>query len=67
MFKLIQNNVKRFKRISLSECKAYKDRLYYRNRLVIPNHDKLKLKLFKYIYDLLVAGHLGRGKTLELF
>jgi len=36
--------------------KACGDRLYYRNRLVIPNHNKLKLKLFKYIYNLLVAG-----------
>jgi hypothetical protein len=38
----------------------------YRNRLVIPNHDKLKLKLLEHIYNLLVAGYPSQGKTLEL-
>jgi hypothetical protein len=59
MLKLIQDGVRRFKKISLSKYKTYRDRLYYRNRLVIPNYNKLKLKLLKYIYNLLVAGYLG--------
>ena len=62
----MQDGIKRSKKISLSECKTYGNRLYYRNRLVIPNHDKLKLKLLKHVYNLPVAGYLGRGKTLEL-
>jgi len=45
--------------MSLSKCKAYRDRLYYKNHLVILNHNKLKLKLFKYVYNLLVASYLG--------
>ena len=53
-------------KVSLSEYKAYRNRLYYRNRLVVPNYNKLKLKLLKHVYDLLVAGYPGRGKTLEL-
>ena len=52
--------------ISLSKYEARGNYLYYRNRLVIPDYDELKLKLLEYIYDLLVAGYLGRGKTLEL-
>jgi len=66
MLKLIQDGVRRFKKISLSEYKAYRDRLYYQNCLVIPNYNKLKLKLLKHVYNLLVAGYLGQGKTLEL-
>jgi len=33
--------------------------IYYRNRLVIPNYNKLKLKLLKHVYNLLVASYLG--------
>ena len=54
------------KKNSLSKYKAYRNCLYYKNRLVVPNYDKLKLKLLKYIYNLLVAGHPSQGKTLEL-
>jgi len=62
----MQDSIRRFKKISLSKYEAYGNRLYYQNRLVIPNYNKLKLKLLKYIYNLPVAGYLGRGKTLEL-
>ena len=57
MLKLIQDGVRRPKKISLSKYKAYRNRLYYQNYLIIPNYDKLKLKLLKYVYNLLVAGH----------
>jgi hypothetical protein len=66
MLKLMQDSIRRSKKISLSKYKARGNRLYYRNRLVIPNHNKLKLKLLKHVYNLPVAGHPGRGKTLEL-
>jgi HrpA-like RNA helicase len=62
----MQNSIRRSKKISLSKCEAYRNRLYYRNRLVIPNYDELKLKLLKHVHDLPIAGHPGRGKTLEL-
>jgi len=55
----MQNGIRRSKKISLSKCKAYRNHLYYRNRLVIPNYNKLKLKLLKYIYDLPITGYLG--------
>ena len=64
--KLMQDGIRRSKKISLSECEARGNRLYYRNRLVIPDHDELKLKLLEHVHDLPVAGHPGRGKTLEL-
>ena len=57
---VFQDGVRRSKKISLSECEAGG------NRLVIPDHNELKLKLLEYVHDLPVAGHPGRGKTLEL-
>ena len=53
------DSVKFFKRIFLSKYKAYKNYLYYLNRLVIPNYNKLKFKLLKYIYNILVTSYLG--------
>ena len=50
----------------LNKYKAYRNYLYYWNCLVVLDHDELKLKLFKHIYNLLVASHLSREKTLEL-
>ena len=68
---LLRSGKRRSKQISLSECKLRtnkqnQDRLYYRRRLVIPNLDKLKLKLLQYVYDSPIRGHPSRTKTLEL-
>ena len=63
---LIRSGTQRSKKISLSECTIRNDKLYYQDRLVIPDHDELKLKLLRYIHDSPVGGHHGRAKTLEL-
>jgi hypothetical protein len=42
---LLRNGTQRSKLITLSECEHRNNRLYYRGRLVIPNSDKLKVKL----------------------
>jgi hypothetical protein len=63
---LLRNGTRRSKKISLSECEARDNRLYFRNRLVIPNHDELKVKLLRYVHDSPVGGHPGRTKTLEI-
>jgi len=65
MLKLIQNGVRHFKRISLSKCETYKDHLYYQNHLVILNHNELKLKLLKHIYNLLIASYLSQKKNFR--
>ena len=44
----------------------YGDRLFYQNRLAIPDHDELKLKLLRYVYDSPVGGYLSCIKTLEI-
>ena len=47
------------RKIFLSNYEAYKNHLSYQNRLVILNYNKLKFKLLKYIYNLLIVSHLG--------
>jgi len=66
MLKLIQDGIRYSKKISLSECEAYRNYLYYWNCLVVPNHDELKLKLLKHVYNLPVASHPGQRKILKL-
>jgi hypothetical protein len=63
---LIRREVRRSKKISLSECRIRENRLFYRDRLVVPDHDELKIKLLRHVHDSLVGGHLGRAKTLEV-
>jgi len=56
----------RSKQLSLAECKDETGRLIYRDRIYIPNHTLLKLRLIQDFHDTPAAGHPGRSKTLEL-
>ncbi|QRW17320.1 Retrotransposable element Tf2 protein [Rhizoctonia solani] len=42
------------------------DLLWYRGRLVVPNHKPLKERLLKEFHDSPLAGHPGQQRTLEL-
>jgi len=64
--KLIQDSIRYSKKISLSKCKAHRNYLYYWNHLVVPNYNKLKLKLLKHVHNLSVTSHLSQRKTLKL-
>ena len=63
---MLRISIRRLKRISLSECEIRRNRLFYRDRIVIPNNDELKLKLLRHAHESPAAGHLGRTKTLDL-
>lgn len=63
---LLRNGVRRSKKISLSECEDRNGHLYFRNRLVIPDHPELEIKILRLVHDSPVGGHPGRGKTLEI-
>jgi hypothetical protein len=54
------------KEISLSECDVHDGRLYYQQRLYIPNDDNLRLRLLQGHHDAPAAGHPGRAKTFDL-
>jgi hypothetical protein len=63
---LLHNGVRRSKTVTLSDCENRDGRLYYKNRLVIPDDDELKIKILRAAHDAPSGGHPGRGKTLEL-
>jgi hypothetical protein len=63
---MLRSGTRRSKKITLSECEEGDGKLFYRNRLAIPDHDELKIKLLRRIHDSPVGSHPGRGKALEI-
>jgi len=54
------------KEISLAECQEENGRLTYRNRIYVPAHDRLRLRILQTHHDPPAFGHPGCAKTLEL-
>jgi len=48
---LLWNSTWKLKKIMLSECQIWFNKLYYQNHLMIPDHNKLKLKLLHYVHE----------------
>jgi hypothetical protein len=63
---LLEEGAQRSKIVTLSECEARGKRLYYCDRLVVPDNDELKIKILRAAHDSPSGGHPGRGKTLEI-
>ncbi|KAI0995691.1 Transposon Tf2-9 polyprotein, partial [Podosphaera aphanis] len=63
---LIRNGKQSSNEISLAECAEIDNRLTYRGKLYVPDHDQLKLHILKRYHDDPSAGHPGREKTFEL-
>jgi hypothetical protein len=63
---MLDNQVRHSRLISLAECGRDDNRLTYRNRIYVPNHEPLRLRLLQDHHDVPAAGHPGRAKTLEL-
>jgi hypothetical protein len=51
---------------AINDCKICKNRIYYRNRLFIPENIELKVQIIYRIYNSGAKGHPGRMKTTEL-
>ena len=62
----LAKGTQRRKDISLSLCAEANGRLHYDSRLFVPNHDPLKLHLFRTYHDSPTVGHQGVTKTYEL-
>jgi transposase InsO family protein len=62
----IKNGQRQHKDITLAECEIRNDRLYYRQKMVVPNSDTLRYKILEFAHDSTVAGHPGRAKTYEI-
>ena len=54
------------KDLSLADCKEVDGRLYYRDRLFVPQHHPLQMRLCRLYHDSSLGGHLGNANTYEL-
>jgi transposase InsO family protein len=63
---MLRDGVRHSRRITLAECEERDGRLWYRDRLYVPEHEPLRLHLMKRHHEAPNAGHPGRSKTLEL-
>jgi hypothetical protein len=50
----------------MDDCKIYKNRIYYRNRLFIPGNTELKMQIIYKTHNSETKGHPGRMKITEL-
>jgi hypothetical protein len=66
IIKALREELRRVKRFSLIEYELKKNKVYYKNRLFIPENDKLRLRIFQIIYNSTVGGYPGRTKLIEL-
>ena len=53
-------------RIAMSECKVIENRIYYRDRLLVPDDTSLRLNIMTRTHSSTPGGHVGRKKTIDL-
>ena len=59
-------HLKRKLRITKAECKLVDGRIYFRDRLFIPNVPDVKLQVISRTHSNVLSGHPGRYKTATL-
>jgi hypothetical protein len=62
----LEKNHDRHPNITLAECEARNGRLFYRERLYVPDHEELKAELLRTCHESPVTGHPGRARTYEI-
>ena len=58
--------IRKYLRCDMSECQLIDGRIFFRNRLFIPDHLDLHLEVVHRSHSIGPAGHPGRVKTLDL-
>jgi hypothetical protein len=62
----LRKKLRRMKKFPLIKYELKKNKVYYRNRLFIPENDKLRLRIFQIIYNSTVRDYPGRTKLIKL-
>ena len=65
MIKTLREELRKIKKFFLTEYELKKDKIYYRDRLFIPENDELRLRIFQIIYNSTVRDYPGRTKLIE--
>ncbi len=66
MITVLKNDQRKFKEFSLAKCMLQSDWVYYRDRLLILEDEKLRLCLFQLSHDMSIASHSERVKIYEI-
>jgi hypothetical protein len=53
-------------RFPMSECKIIEGKIFFRDKLFIPDEEELKLQIITRTHSSAPAGHPGRSKTIDL-
>lgn len=61
-----QDSVFRKLRMSMSDCELQKGRLFYRNRMYIPDSSQLRLHLIRQAHSSPSGGHGDKSRTFEI-
>jgi len=62
----LRDGQRKLKEFPLAKCTLRSDRVYYRDRLLVPEDEKLQLRLLQLSHDTPIASHSGRAKTYEI-
>ena len=62
----IREDRNRHPKITLAECREHQGRLFYRDRLYVPDSDELKAELLRNYHEAPSSGHPGRARTYDL-
>ncbi len=66
MITALRDDQRKLKEFSLAKCMLRSDRVYYRDRLLIFEDEKLRLRLLQLSHDTSIASHSERVKIYEI-
>lgn len=58
--------IRKHLKIAFGDCSLINGRVYWRDRLYVPDHDELKTQIMYRSHNSALAGHPGRTKTIDL-
>ena len=66
IFEALRIGAQRNRTLSLVDCRSVNNKLFYQDRLYVPDNAELRLRIIQGSHDTPVAGHPGRERTFEL-
>ncbi len=66
MITALRNDQRKLKEFSLAKCTLQSNRVYYRDRLLILEDEKLRLRLLQLSHDTFIASHSERVKIYKI-
>jgi len=66
MITALRNDQRKLKEFLLAKCTLQSDRVYYRDKLLILEDEKLRLRLLQLSHDTSIMNHSERVKIYEI-